>query len=133
MVSLLGKKLIEAGLEVVFRDFQSILEELKNSFDDKAVTASEVLKKYQTCEVLILDDVGTGWFRDWGVSILHTIINERYNAELRTIVTSNYDLAGLRSRLSMQEEYGAARIISRLKQESTIVYMGECDWRECLE
>ena len=129
LISLLAKDLIRAGLEVVFRDFQSILEELKDSFDDKAVTASEVLEKYETCEVLMLDDVGTGFFRDWGVSVLHQIINARYNAERRTIITSNYEMAGLKSRLSMQEEYSAARIISRLREMSEVVYMGEEDWR----
>ena len=129
LISLLAKDLISAGLEVVFRDFQSILEELKDSFDDKAVTASSVLEKYETCEVLMLDDVGTGFFRDWGVSVLHQIINARYNAERRTIITSNYEMAGLMSRLSMQEEYSAARIISRLREMSEVVYMGEEDWR----
>ena len=130
LASLIAQELIATGLEVVFRDYQRILEELKSSFDDKAVTASAVLEKYQTCEVLILDDVGTGWFRDWGVSVLHQIINERYNLELRTVLTSNYDLRGLESRLSAAEEYAAARIISRLREESDVIYMGASDYRE---
>lgn len=129
LISLLGKELIGAGLEVVFTDFQSILEELKDSFDDKAVTTSAVLDKYETCEVLILDDVGTGWFRDWGVSVLHQIIDTRYNAERRTIITSNYDMDDLEERLSMQEKYAARRIISRLREMSEDLYMGEADWR----
>ena len=133
LASLLAQELIATGLEVVFRDFQRILEELKSSFDDKAVTASAVLEKYQTCEVLILDDVGTGWFRDWGVSVLHQIINERYNLELRTVLTSNYDLRGLSSRLSAAEEYAACRIISRLREESDVFYMGGSDYRERTE
>lgn len=133
LISLLAKELIGAGLEVVFTDFQGILEELKESFDDKALTASSVLEKYETCEVLMLDDVGTGFFRDWGVSVLHRIINARYNAELRTIITSNYDLDGLEKRLSMQESYSAKRIISRLIQLSEEVYMGEEDWRSGIE
>ena len=130
LASLIGKENLRGGHEVIFTDFPSLLEELKSSFDDKAVTADSVLEKYLTCEMLILDDVGTGFFRDWGVAVLHQLINGRYNAELRTIITSNYDLAGLQSRLSMQEEYAAARIISRLKEMSEIVYMGEEDWRE---
>ena len=134
LISLLAKELICAGLEVVFTDFPQILEELKESFDDKAVTASSVLEKYETCEVLMLDDVGTGFFRDWGVSILHQIINARYNAERRTIITSNYDLDGLEKLLAKQEQYSAKRIISRLIQLSEWFYMGEEeDWRNGLE
>ena len=129
LASLIGKENLRVGREVIFTDFQKLLDELKSSFDDKAVTAEEVLRKYQTCEVLILDDIGTGWFRDWGVSVLHQLLNYRYNENLRTVLTSNYDLAGLEQRLSRQEEYAASRIISRLREMSEVVYMGEEDRR----
>ena len=133
LVSLLGKELIAGGMCVLFRDFGDILEEMKSSFDDATVAASTVMEKYRTCEVLILDDVGTGYFRDWGTSVLHRIINERYNLGLRTVLTSNYDLAGLEKRLSAQEHYSAKRIISRLKQMSKVLYMGERDYRNGAE
>ena len=133
LVSLLGKDLIAAGMDVIFRDFADILEEMKSSFDDTTVAASTIMEKYRTCEVLIMDDVGTGYFRDWGVSVLHQIINERYNLGLRTIITSNYDMAGLQRRLSVAEEYAAARIISRLRGESLVLYMGEADFRNGAE
>lgn len=129
LASLIGKENLRGGREVIFLDFQSLLDKLKSSFDDKQVTADEVLKKYQTCEMLILDDIGTGWFRDWGVSVLHQLINYRYNENLQTILTSNYDLDGLKWRLSKQEEYAAERIISRLREMSDVVYMGEGDRR----
>lgn len=129
LISLLAKELISAGHKVEFADFQGVLEELKSSFDDKAVTADKVLSKYLTCEVLVLDDLGTGFFRDWGVSVLHQIINERYNAEQRTLLTSNYDFSGLSSRLALVGEYAAQRIVSRLSQECKRLYMGRTDRR----
>ena len=133
LASLIGKEYLRGWQEVIFTDFPSLLEELKDSFDDKAVTASEILRKYQTCDLLILDDVGTGYFRDWGVSVLHQLIDARYNEERRTIITSNYDLGGLMERLSKQEYYAARRIISRLQEMSEVVYMGEDDWRNGAE
>lgn len=133
LASIIGKEFLAEEYEVQFTEFQSMLEELKSSFDDKAETASMVLKKYQTCDVLILDDVGTGWFRDWGVSVMHQLLNYRYNERLRTIVTSNYDLRGLEERLSVQEEYAARRIVSRLSEESEVLYLGEDDRREHTE
>lgn len=112
LASIIASEHVELGYEVLFVEFQDLLEELKKSFDDKQVTADDVLKKYQTCEMLILDDVGTGYFRDWGVSVLHQLINYRYNEEKRTVLTSNYDFDGLERRLKSQEEYAARRRLS---------------------
>jgi len=129
LASIIASGHVELGYEVLFVEFQDLLEELKSSFDDKQVTADDVLKKYQTCEMLILDDVGTGYFRDWGVSVLHQLINYRYNEEKRTVLTSNYDFDGLEERLKSQEVYAARRIVSRLREQCQPVYMGEHDRR----
>ena len=129
LTSLLAKELIKRGKEVIFRDYATILEELKESFGDSAKSTEKIFDKYKDCEVLILDDVGTGYFRDWGVATLHRLINHRYNEEKATIITSNYSLSQLYDRLSVQEEYAAARITSRLSEMCRFFKMGEVDWR----
>lgn len=129
LASLLAKEAIRACELVRFVDFQEILDELKDSFDDRTKSANTILNKYQECRLLILDDVGTGYFRDWGVSILHQLINYRYNEEKRTVITSNYDLNGLEERLTTAEAYSAARIISRIREMSEFANLGMEDRR----
>ena len=129
LASLIGRELLKRGKNVLFRENQELLNELKASFDNEQVSTSEVLEKYQTCEVLILDDIGLGLLSDWGVGILEQVINERYNRDLRTIITANYDLEDLEERLGRGDKYAARRIVSRIGGQSEILDMGQGDKR----
>ena len=129
LASLIGRELIERGKQVIFCENQELLNELKASFDDEQVSTSMVMGMYQTCEVLILDDIGLGLLSDWGVGILEQLINERYNSNLRTIITANYDLEELEERLSSGDKYAARRIVSRIGGQSEILDMGQGDKR----
>lgn len=129
LASLIGRELLKQGKGVLFRENQELLNELKASFDNEQVSTSAVLEKYQTCEVLILDDIGLGLLSDWGVGILEQVINERYNRDLRTIITANYDLEDLEERLGSGDKYAARRIVSRIGGQSEILDMGQGDKR----
>ena len=129
LASLIAKEWIEHVGDAQFTTFQNILEELKSSFDDKQIKASGIMGQYLNCDLLVLDDVGTGYFSDWGVAIFYWLINERYNAVKPTVLTSNYSMEELRERLVSKDAYSGARIISRLRQMCQILYMGEYDFR----
>ena len=118
LASLIGRELIRRGKQVIFRENQELLNELKASFDKTAETTSELIRKYTTCEVMIIDDVGMGLQSEWGVGILEQVINGRYVRNLRTILTSNYGVEELRARLSRSDEYGGLRIVSRLQEKA---------------
>lgn len=128
-VSLLGRELLLQGRDVVFRENQTMLEELKRSFDSPTETTSAVLERYATCEVLIIDDVGMGQQSGWGVGIMEHVINERYKAGLRTHLTTNYSFSELRGRLSQSDAYAGSRIISRLAEKACVLKMTGADRR----
>lgn len=118
---------------VIFGDVPTLLDAIKQTFDG-AGSSYEVVRRYMTCKLLILDDLGTGKITDWNVGILYQIINNRYNNDLPLIVTSNYDLNALRGRLTVRDKNGvddfaAKRIISRLSEMCLGVSLGNNDNR----
>lgn len=83
---------------VLFADYRDLLREIQSSYDPISQTSEiEVLRPIRDAEVLLLDDLGarrpTAWVRD---TVTH-ILNERYNGDRITLITTNYfdaDLAG---------------------------------------
>ena len=121
--------------DVIFGDIPSLLDEIKQTFNGKG-SSTEVVGRYSRCEMLVLDDLGAGQVTDWSVSILYQIINNRYVENRRMIVTSNFDLEGLRDRLSVKDKAGkivdsftAKRITSRLNGMCVKAFLGMRDRR----
>ena len=138
LASLIARELICAGRKVIFGDVPSLLKRIKERFDagnrvafDDNITAQMIQNRFMETEVLVLDDLGAGKLTDWSVGILYEIINERYNANRRTIVTSNFDLDNLGRRLNVRgAEYESERIVSRLTEMSEEGFFGTRDRRK---
>lgn len=119
---------------VIFGDVPDLMSRLKETFDNGGTEA--LLKRYTTCGLLILDDIGTGKATDWHVGVLYQVINARYNANLPIIATSNYDFDDLRDRLTVKDKNGvtdkftAKRIISRLSEMCIQAFLGTNDRRK---
>ena len=137
LASIIAREIICAGRKVLFGDVPSLLKRIKERFDlenrverDDNITAQMIIDKYTEVPVLVLDDIGAGYVTAWNVGVLYEIINDRYNLGLRTIVTSNFDLEGLRRRLNVRgAEYESERIVSRLMEMCEEGYFGTHDRR----
>ena len=136
LAALIAREFILQGKKVIFGDVPALLTKLKQTFDNAAVSTSSVLDSCCDCDLLILDDLGTGQVTEWSVGILYQVINDRYNAEKPVVVTSNYDLRGLSERLVVKDKYGkiidefsAKRITSRLKEMCVQGLLGTHDRR----
>lgn len=92
------------GGRAMFVDAPSWFQELKSTYDTKGVSELDVMDRYATCGLLVLDDLGKGEKTAWVADRLYTLLNRRYNEQLPTIITSNYGLARLASILSSDEE-----------------------------
>ncbi len=60
-------------------------------------------------DLLILDEVGAQLGTDWERLMLFKIVNERYKAQLPTIIVSNIDASGL-------ADYLGERIVDRMRE-----------------
>lgn len=126
LASLIAQEFIGQG--VIFGDVPDLMSRLKETFDNGGTEA--LLKRYTTCGLLALDDIGTGKVTEWNVGILYQIINARYNADKPLIVTSNYDFDGLQSALSKADAFTAKRIVSRLSEMCIQAFLGLKDRRK---
>jgi DNA replication protein DnaC len=73
-----------------------MLDDLKRGFDDDSDQLR--LRGYRDVPTLVLDDLGTQQDSEWARSQVYTLINDRYNRRLPTVVTLN-TFAGLDPRV----------------------------------
>ncbi len=94
-----GKTRLAASIANAFRDqgivatygrIQALLDWLKASFrSHESADFAERLRLLERAPVLLLDDLGTEHGTNWECTIIENLLNERYNRELPTILTSN--------------------------------------------
>lgn len=79
-----------------------------------AKAEQEVLTKYSTAPLLIVDDLGKEQATEWAASRLYAIIDSRYGRLRPTIVTSNFALPDLAARF--RDQATGQAIVSRLTE-----------------
>lgn len=105
LASAIANSLMNELIPVKFGTFINLLDNLKKAFrTDKDVVAS-----LTEIPVLIIDDLGKEKYTEWASQILFQVIDQRYNSELPTIITTNLSVE------EMKERFGEP-ITSRLME-----------------
>ena len=131
LAALIAQEYIKQGRTVLFIDVPKLLNQLRASFakgaEDTIESKMELLEKV---DVLILDDIGTENLTEWAVERLYLVINERYNNERQTLITSNYTLNELAGRMNLGKDGKTGdRIASRLRQMCKVASLKGSDRR----
>lgn len=123
--------IINTGVPVICKTSIDILGDIKRCYErNSKVTEEEVLEAYKTVDLLIIDDLGKEQVTEWSVPVLYSILNERYEALLPTIITTNYNTTALAEKLSAKgDTETATAIISRFVESSKRVTMSWADYR----
>jgi DNA replication protein DnaC len=104
----------DRGLRTVFTSAIAIFSSIRETFDGGG-SSKRALERYSSCEMLVLDDLGKESSSRWSLMTLFAIVNARYEGMRPTVVTSQYTLSQLRSRLaSTGEAETATAIASRI-------------------
>lgn len=106
------------GKPSLFITVPDMLEELRD-FVDADRRAAKIKLLYET-PCLIIDDLGAEKATAWAAEQLFRVFNARYNAELQTIVTSNFALDQIETRLP---DYAGERVVRRIQASCTPVFM----------
>ncbi len=106
-----------ATVELIY--FPEILRILKSDWE----TYDLKMKRYQTVDLLCIDDIGAEKVSEWSRDeVLGTILQSRMNANLTTFFTSNLTLEELEnhfiSSTNSEEKVKSRRIMERIKQLS---------------
>ncbi len=89
-ISVLRHAILERSAIGYFWEHKQLLEKLRSTYDGNASEPEYVLlRRIETCELLVLDDLGEITPSDWAWDTTAHILNSRYNADRSTIVTTN--------------------------------------------
>lgn len=107
------------GLKIKFGSFMKMLMEIKsNGFSEE----NSVVEAFKSFDLLVLDDLGKEHITDWSKQILYLLINERYEDERPTIITTNCTSEELAKKID-------PATISRLMEGSVFIKMTGSDYR----
>ena len=110
----IARAVAEKGFSVAYESTAAALsafEKARFSRDSAEADAADAkTKQYQTCDLMILDDLGTEMVTSFSVSALYQIINTRLLSDKKTIISTNC------TDKELSAKYGA-QIMSRLAGE----------------
>ena len=113
--SAIAYEVIKKGFDVFYDSAQSILYSFeKERFARAGTFDTDIIERYMTCDLLIIDDLGTEYSGNMSVSSLYNLINMRLLDNKSMIISTN--LTGN----EMQAKYDA-RIVSRIFGEFTLL------------
>ena len=110
----IAKSLIEKGVSVVYETSQNIFSDFESQRFNYFNQGEDLTEKYFTCDLLIIDDLGTEAVNNFTVSCLYNILNTRLNRGMPVILSTNLTSSELRKTYN-------DRITSRLLGEFSLV------------
>ena len=99
----LANNFLKKGIRVVYMPYRDIVTKLKQNMIDEEYY-KKTLSKYQTCEILLLDDLFKGKVNETDVNIMFELLNYRYLNQLPIIVSTEFNIDRL---LSFDEAIGS--------------------------
>lgn len=111
LASIIANERAELFKPSMFISAVDIFQEL-NPYSSDSKTAAYRKSVIKNTPCLIIDDLGAEKPSDWTKQTMFELIDFRYREKLQTIITSNFNINELASRLS---EYEGKRIIRRIK------------------
>ena len=138
LVAIVRALTLQQGVRARFVEFSHLLAQIKAGFDS-GKGESQVLGPLVQVPVLAIDELGKGRGTDWEVTIIDTLISQRYNAMRTTLATTNYspaastgtsspNLAGFGSGPALIDRVGV-RVFSRLREMCQFVPVRGDDFR----
>ena len=109
------------GVTCSFCDYRELLKRIQNSYNPSVQsTELEVLRPIFESEVVVLDDLGAVKPSEWVWDTVSLVLNTRYNDNLTTIITTNFE-DGPARKLPFR-----ARKPQRVKRRSVIALGSVC-------
>ena len=117
------------GIAGVFVDYRDLLRSIQDSYNPISQTSEmEILKPVLKADVVVLDELGARRPTNWVSDTVNHIINERYNDDRITLITTNYQDEPGAEVPSLEERVGI-RLRSRLYEMCRPVRMRGGDYR----
>ncbi len=117
--SAIAKEVVENGHDVIYESAQKIFSDFEAEKFGRTAQGEDRTSRYMTCDLLIIDDLGTEMQSQFTVSCLYNLVNTRLISEKSMIISTNIRKEELLSKYT-------DRITSRLFGEFEIcVFSGK--------
>ena len=95
----IANELIEKGFSVIYLSAVSLFEKISSyKFNKEKSNMDNPLKDIYTCDLLVIDDLGSELTNQFVCSELFSIINERYLRNKSTVISTNLDYSEISAR-----------------------------------
>lgn len=85
-----------SGYSVIYDTAINIFANYENQkFSNFDQNVSEIIKRYSTCDLLIIDDLGTEMITSFTISALYSLLNNRIMSKKPMIINTNYSITEL--------------------------------------
>lgn len=115
---------MQHGKQAIFRLVNDLLNEIRQAVAEKTDYFS-LIKKFKDVPCLVLDDFGKEKTTDFGIVALYDIVNDRYNNELQTIITTN--AVDIETLASWGNEQYTTPMVSRVMESGAWVTITQTD------
>ena len=88
----------EAGFSVVYDTAITIFSNFEDAKFGRSEEAAAAVRRYLSCDLLILDDLGSELTSTLSQSSLYTLVNSRLVADKHTVISSNLSMDDIRAR-----------------------------------
>lgn len=120
-ISLLNALIKQSKIEGFYITTKNLFDELRASFNEG--TTQNILNKFMSVPVLVLDDLGVEKTSEWTESTFTQILDTRMNQKRVTIITSNL------TQDELNDVYTNGRVSSRIKKMTVPIQMPNEDIR----
>lgn len=98
LAAAIANKLIEVGQIVIMSRLNSMLDVIKDSFNNNSKSEKEYVELFSNVEMLVIDDLGTEKISNWALEKLYVILTNRSENKLPFIITTCFDKDSLLER-----------------------------------
>ena len=115
----IARTVADRGFSVVYESAGHLFAKLERAKFDNDSEAREEIKKYNACDLLIVDDLGTEMPSQFVTAALYSLINDRLLAGKAMVISTNLNTEDLTRRYNSQ-------IVSRLRGSFTrVAFLGD--------
>lgn len=114
---------IDKGYDVYYGSVQTIMDKLEAERFGRLPREDSIKEDILSCDLLIIDDLGTEFATQYTNAEIYNIINSRMLSSLPTIISTNLDMAGI------AEKY-TQRVASRIIGSFESAYFCGKDFRQ---
>ncbi len=115
----IARMVADRGYSVVYETASRLFTNLERAKFSNDESARQNAERYTTCDLLIVDDLGTEMPSQFVVAALYSLLNDRLMERKPTVISTNLNIAELKQRYSPQ-------IGSRLEGSFTLLpFLGE--------